>query len=409
MIRICDSIMGSGKTTAAIRYMNEHPEKRFIYITPYKSEADRIQNACPDLNFKRPTYKVIEFSADLIKSGRNIATTHQAFRLYTPEIKSLIRESGYTLIVDESIELLEELTFSAGDLQTCERAGYIKIENNDVQLVDDSYDGDQAAYRQFFKTIRCRDLMMFSDGSNTLYYWLLPLDLIAAFDDVIVMTYMFEGQELYYLLKMNGMEFSYIYLDEDEDGTYFCSRSSYQPEYVKHIIDKVHVLDHKKMNAIGEAEFSLSKNWFSKPEMSEQVEALKRNLANYFRNISDADVSQRMWSSYMSAKNSLKGKGYTNGFVPFNARAENRYSCRDTLAYAINVYMNVGRKMYFNKKGVMVDDDAYALSIMVQWIWRSAIRNGGDINIYIPSKRMRNLLINWMKSLAEGGENRVAT
>lgn len=34
---------------------------------------------------------------------------------------------------------------------------------------------------------------------------------------------------------------------------------------------------------------------------------------------------------------------------------------------------------------------------MVQWIWRSRIRKGENINIYIPSIRMRKLLDAWMK------------
>lgn len=409
MIKICDSIMGSGKTTAAIRFMNEHPERRYIYITPYKSEADRIQRACPELRFKRPKYQVISHSTDLIRSGQNIATTHQAFKLYTPEIKQYIKENGYTLIVDESIELLEELNFSAGDLKTCERAGYVTVKDNNVQLVDDGYDGDQQEYRQFFRTIRCRDLMTFADGSNTLYYWLLPLDLITSFVDVVVMTYMFEGQELSYLLKMNGMKYDYIYLDEDEQGTYFSENGCYTPEYVKHIIEKVHVLDHKKMNAIGETDYSLSKTWYEKEASSDKIESLKNGIYNFFRNLYPSDADERMWSSYLNAKALLRGKGYSNGFVPFNARAENRYANKNTLVYAVNIYMHVGRKLYFKANGIDVDEDMYALSTMVQWIWRSAIRNGGDINIYIPSRRMRELLIGWMESLANGGERIVKT
>jgi len=52
MIQIIDSIMGSGKTTWAIRFMNEHPQNRYIYITPYLQEAERIAEACPKLHFR---------------------------------------------------------------------------------------------------------------------------------------------------------------------------------------------------------------------------------------------------------------------------------------------------------------------------------------------------------------------
>lgn len=67
--------------------------------------------------------------------------------------------------------------------------------------------------------------------------------------------------------------------------------------------------------------------------------------------------------------------------------------------------MNVDKKIFMKQHGVEFDDDRYALSTMVQWLWRSAVRNGKEINVYIPSKRMRNLLIEWMDRLENGGES----
>ena len=52
-IKICDAIMGAGKTSAAINYMNDSPGK-FIFITPYLKECDRIIDNCPIKNFKSP-------------------------------------------------------------------------------------------------------------------------------------------------------------------------------------------------------------------------------------------------------------------------------------------------------------------------------------------------------------------
>ena len=44
-----------------------------------------------------------------------------------------------------------------------------------------------------------------------------------------------------------------------------------------------------------------------------------------------------------------------------------------------------------------VDEDGYAISEMLQFLWRSGIRDGKRITVYIPSRRMRNLLINWIE------------
>ena len=94
--------MGTGKSSAAITYLNEHKDEKFIYITPYLDEANRIKNGCPDLNFVEPSNKLKEFNfkkslhtAQLIREGKNITTTHQAFKGYTQATLDCIKEQGY--------------------------------------------------------------------------------------------------------------------------------------------------------------------------------------------------------------------------------------------------------------------------------------------------------------------------
>lgn len=55
-IKIIDSIMGSGKTSAAINYMNKDYQKKFIYITPYLDEVDRLVKFLQN-NFQKPLDK----------------------------------------------------------------------------------------------------------------------------------------------------------------------------------------------------------------------------------------------------------------------------------------------------------------------------------------------------------------
>lgn len=45
---------------------------------------------------------------------------------------------------------------------------------------------------------------------------------------------------------------------------------------------------------------------------------------------------------------------------------------------------------------MIFDEDLFSLSAFLKWIWRSQIRDGQPIDIYIPSKRMRMLLKVWM-------------
>ena len=135
-----------------------------------------------------------------------------------------------------------------------------------------------------------------------------------------------------------------------------------------------------------------------------------------------------LWTAPKDFRRHLKGKGYTvvrnmtfeerslpaiqreliekklQCFLPCNARATNDYADRTVLAYLINLYANPFVKRYFANKNqkdgtnIAVNEDMLALGCMIQWIWRSAIRKPEPehIKVYIPSKRMRKLFIQWL-------------
>lgn len=53
-IKVCDTIMGSGKSSAAITLMNNDPSGRYLFVTPYLDEVNRIIASCPEKRFKQP-------------------------------------------------------------------------------------------------------------------------------------------------------------------------------------------------------------------------------------------------------------------------------------------------------------------------------------------------------------------
>lgn len=410
MIKVCDAIMGTGKSSAAIRYMNEHPEKKFIYITPYLTETERIRTDCKKLHFVEPSDKLREYgfkksnhTMALIEQGCNISTTHQAFKGYTPKTLENIREQGYTLIIDENVDILEGFNFHPSDLQIVVDAGYVKENNGIYTLAKEGYDG--LALREMMYLMRSRELIKIEGKDDKLYFWALPPDLLTAFDDVFILTYLFESQSLKYFMDIYDIPYTYIGIQRTEDGGYaFGSYPGYVPEYVHELKNKLHILDNPKLNKIGDGYYSLSKSWYDRHP--DEVKQLKRNVYNYYNNIwRDIPANRKMWGSYKGSMDKIKGQGYTKSFVTFNTKATNEYKSRDCLVYVANLFMNVNEKKFYNMHGIEVNEDVYALSIMVQWIWRSAIRDGAEVNLYIPSRRMRMLLIDWINSFDEGGEN----
>lgn len=165
---------------------------------------------------------------------------------------------------------------------------------------------------------------------------------------------------------------------------------------------------------------SLSKRWFDdNARKKDGFAKLKRNMGSFFRK-KKAKASDIMWTCPESHSKNLKGNGYTrvrrltaeekrlpeqerlrverkcSCFVSCNARATNAFSDRSVLVYAINMFYNPMIKGFFLEHGVPFDEEQYALSCMIQWVWRSRIRNGQPISIYIPAKRMRELFLAWL-------------
>lgn len=410
IVKVCDAIMGTGKSQSAIAYMNEHSDDKFIYITPYLDEANRIKKGCPSLHFIEPSNKLEKYgfrkhihTAALINEGRNITSTHQAFKNYTPEVLENIKRQGYTLIIDENVDVLETCDFHPGDLQLAIDAGYIVDNDGLYSITNKEYHG--RAFTELFAFMKSRELIKVEDGGSNLFYWALPPELLTSFKDVIILTYLFDGQSLHHFMKIYDIPYEYIGIEraDNETGFRFCKPPGYIPEYVSHLGDMINIIDNARINSIGDEYYALSKNWYEKDKSN--ANKLKKNVDNFYNNIwRDIPADRRLWGTYNGAFSKIKGKGYTRAFLTFNAKATNAYKDRDCLVYLANIFMNVNEKKFYQKHGIEVDEDIYALSIMVQWIWRSAIRDGNKVNLYIPSKRMRTILTNWIENASKGGK-----
>ena len=88
---------------------------------------------------------------------------------------------------------------------------------------------------------------------------------------------------------------------------------------------------------------------------------------------------------------------HSKGFVPCNARGTNEFKDKKALAYLVNFFMSPEIRQFVNHYDLIFDEDMCSLSALLQWMWRSQIRNGKPIDIYIPSERMRELLNNWIQ------------
>lgn len=399
-VHICDEIMGKGKSSAFINYMNDYPDKRFVYITPYLDEVSRVVNSCKPRKFQRPIPRSedgrLEDIHRLLEEGQNIASTHAMFKRYTEETVRLIQANGYTLVLDEAFSIVSDMGLSVGDIAVLKGSDSIRVEGTSVKWSRPEI--DDMRYQDVKDTADSNSLILY-DG--VFMFWQFPPDVFKAFDEAFVLTYMFDAQMQKYYFDIHGIEYDFVYTDII-DGKYTVVDYKNVAAHQYRLKDLVRVVNNDKLNDVGDKDFSLSSSWYERRKPSDQaIKDIKSNLINYYTNIVPSKSSLALWTVFEKRREWIKGKGYTSSFESCNMRATSKHRHRRYLAYCINVFMNPFYKKYFVSMGAEVDEDKYALSEMVQWIWRSAIRDGKEIWVYVPSKRMRTLLINWLDDLSK--------
>ena len=148
------------------------------------------------------------------------------------------------------------------------------------------------------------------------------------------------------------------------------------------------------VNDTGEETYSYSSSWLDRRSPSQRAE-IERAVRNALQNYFGARSGTTMWLCIKKFSLDFAPKGFKKAFVACNVRATNEYRDKTHLAYLRNIYARSPIFQYFGAKGVKLNQDRYAISELLQWVFRSAIRDEKDVHLYLPSKRMRTLLHEW--------------
>lgn len=391
-INIVDAVMGTGKTQSAINYMNDAPkDTKFLYITPYLTEVKRIIDSCPNRKFKQPeTYGTkLRGIKYLFDQGYNIVSTHALFKDFDDEIIDLAYANNYVLIMDEVIDVIETFTLSKMDLETILDKYATIGEDGLLKWHTEDYTGKFSDIKRLC-SLNCLAVY----GGNTMM-WLFPISTFRAFKEIYILTYMFQAQPQKYYYDFFGIEYNYLYVIY-ENGKYRFTNK----QIIYNTLDYeklIHICENDKLNQIGEMDYSLSKKWYERNKDNKLLVKLKTSTRNFFKNYTKTKSNENLWTTFKDYKHQISGKGYAKGFLSSNTRATNEYRNRIAVAYLVNKFPNPFIKNFFAQHNISIDEDAFAISEMLQFIWRSAIRDKKEIWVYIPSKRMRMLLIKWIK------------
>lgn len=412
-ITVVDSPCGYGKSSWAIQYMNDNEDISFIYITPFLDEVKRIKEECTRRIFKEPIQNgngKMENLLTLLSEGTNIATTHALFKNMDERCIQYLKNNEYVLIMDEVVDVVQEVDIKKDDIDMLIRDGKIKVlDDNRIIWIEENYDGSFNKYKLHLKNGDC---YLFQ---NSIIMWTFPTKILKLFKHTYILTYLFEGSLQCNYYQMNDIKYEYKSVRKIEKEALGEPRPRYElcefyiPKIGLELRNKIHIYE-GKLNDIGKSKDKrinpLSKSWYEKKgKTNERCELIKNNMYNYFFNICKSKSQENMWVTFKDYKSKCGGKGFKGRdikmadgsikntcFVPLNSRATNEFRHKKYLAYGINRFMSPILKNFFLSKGVEVDEEMYVLSEFIQWIWRSAIRDGNDIYIYIPSERMRRIL-----------------
>lgn len=421
-IKVVDAICGSGKTSWAIQEMNANKDKKYMYITPFLTEIDRVI-AKTDRDFKQPVNKgdtKMSSFENLISYGGNIVSTHALFQDIDFNKRSKLSRGKYTLVLDEVMDVIERVPkIKSGDIEILLNEGIITVD--DEKYVKWIKDYKNTQYDNLKAMTESRSVILVNDH---LMMWNFPIEIFDCFEEVYILTYKFDGQIMSHYYDYHNVKYTKYSVKYINDRYQIIDYSKENEiEYIKQYKKLINIYEsnnktsEKDLNAIANRYNALSVTWLKNADKERRKE-LKDNIYNYFTNRINGEAYYNMWTTFKDYKKFLKGKGYTECklvnekgkllldkndkqikqecFVPFNKRAINEYKFKKNLAYICNVFIHPDIEKFFSLKGIEYNKDEYALSELVQWLFRSAIREYQPINLYIPSKRMRILLINWL-------------
>lgn len=420
-VEILDSIMGSNKTNGMLKWMDENPDERYLYISPLLSEVDSSSRLQTDLNhitFEYPDVDaelgIVSKSDDLLDKLRNncnVGATHSLYLSMTEEHLYEIESRGYVVVIDEELGVIDSFDrYSVDDLTYLLEKGDIIIDAEDGMI---SWVGNNVGVKnkyKYFSTL-CNSKSVYATKRNdTMMVTQLPIKLFTCAKRVIIMTYMFDGNILDSFLKLKKVPTKPF----TEVETTRVNKSD-----IKKLITLVPPTD--EVSKIGMSAHKYQKN--SKEDcivianyirsVCRHYEALSLDVMYTFPKAlvetnrkNGKKIRPKSFIEYKLPSLDNNGNQILNKGKPMfdkypcwlyaSCRATNKYSFKWCLIHAYDRYPNAIVETYLQDYGVTPKRNVFATSEICQWVWRSRIRKGEPIVLAIANKRMYTLFKDWL-------------
>ena len=145
VIKVVDDIMGSGKSTWAINYINNNQEKKFLCVVPLLEECERFkeQTEIDIVDPKNWGSKWNNFKW-LVENEKNIVTTHALIQKMDLDMLELLKSKDYVLMIDECLDVLSPYKISKDDVKIIFNENLVSLDDDGFLIWNeekDPYDG----------------------------------------------------------------------------------------------------------------------------------------------------------------------------------------------------------------------------------------------------------------------------
>ena len=339
-------------------YNNKHI--KFNDNTKYVYVVTSIKTTPEGFSYLSSDNKSEEF-IELVKLGKNIIITSVMFYMLPKDSIKYLHD--YELVIDCLILPFNVMYVDKQDIDMLCDSSYISLVNNDIIW-------DKYPYNGTFSYL-CREAThkKVSLVNNKVQISQPHTYVFTSFRDSYIYTKMFNGQLLKYYFELNNIVYNVVSNDKID-------------------LSGIHILNDYKLNIIGKQKTALSKNWLK----TNDLEQLRKHTRNFIRNkmtkLSGDKYSSKscVWTTYKEFYDKLRDKGYSKHYKNI---LNEEYTGSNGVAYIANIFINSFIKSYLDSNGVNTNNDEYALSMLLNFLYTCDIN---DLYVYLPSKRMRDLL-----------------
>lgn len=423
-IKVVDEIMSSGKSHWIMNQMNiwkfEDKFQQYVYLSPLLSEVGgellldengkeipnkyqdgRIQKQLPDLHFTYPVQvkgSKGHHIRSLLHQGRNISATHNLFLNLDSTVINSINQYNNILVIDECLDAYRVFD----GITPKSLSAFI---SNETFLIDKktnrmTYNHNVHPLNEMWEFKELADLC----DTGCVYYvagdvvvWEFPYEVLSAFNEVWVLTYLFEGSFMAAWCKINGVDIEYV-------NPQLKRTTSEVKSYIK---DCIELVETRSMLRI--QDYSYSQEWWKNKAVSDVVDKVRKCLESCIATTKSKSHQILITCPKLNWEHSddkriqkrilVRGKGFSKStWLYSDARATNDYADKNTLIYLLGKNPNTVIYNFCHGKGIVVKRDLFALASFVQWVFRGSVRKQEKMYLIVPSKRMRDLFKLWLEN-----------